>query len=108
VKKFGFNFNAYLVNRKHWANNLMKKQILHFVENGVHIREEILLKLLNKYVSFYYDLYFRKDFIGKSVEKDIENQFWSPISLNELFRDYLYYYCLDLFCNFHLFIRKYD
>ena len=85
-EKIGFSFIAYVVNRKHWANNLMKKQILRFVENGVHIREEILLKLLNKYVSFYYDLYIRKDFIGKSVEKDIENQFWSPISLNELFR----------------------
>ena len=85
-EKIGFSFNAYLVNRKHWANNLMKKQILHFVENGVHIREEILMKLLNKYISFYYDLYYRKDYIGKSVEKDIVNQFWSPISLNELFR----------------------
>src|SRR5882724_9052284 len=85
-EKIGFSFNAYLVNRKHWANNLMKKQILHFVENGVHIREEILMKLLNKYVSFYLDLYVHKDYIGKSVEKDIENQFWSSISLDELFR----------------------
>jgi len=29
-EKIGFNFNAYLVNRKHWANNLMKKQIFTF------------------------------------------------------------------------------